>query len=504
MVRRASLARSAGRVALDRAFALHLRRGFGPRPIFSAGLENRWEGKPAGGIGLRGGAGDGRTGGVKKALLAIAIQVAVSVAILWGLDRHFGRDAPPSDESEFAVERPDVAPEDNAFTYFLQATNFLSYPEDGKYILSYFAGDPARAQDIEQLLEDHQECFSLIEEGTKRSICLAPPLKGYEDIATCPQPWLKMGRLLGLRNRSAWLAGKYSKAVSHLQTTLRFGDLVQKDAECLVVYLVGSAICSMAFEQAIDLAQDERVSDRDLKRLAGLLAGVGPFDRGLERAVRREYRFGASIIDDIRKHRENAGIFQMEGADIGKRRIWLLVRSNYLFQPNRTKEHLAERIRSILRLVPKTYGDMGMADVPWVRREMKALESNRIGWMIMNIAQLKVSPILEAKCKAEGGLAGARLVVACNRFEREFGRWPLKLQELVPGYLAEVPRDPYDGNPFRYSAEKERVWAVGTNLTDEGGSMQIKGLNKGYIAGRDRPRTEDFVFELQDSPPAEQ
>lgn len=453
---------------------------------------------------MRGDAGEGRIGGVNKALLAIAIHVAASVAVLWGLDRHFGRDAPPPDESEFAVERPDVAPEDNAFTYFLQATNFVSYPEDGKYILSYFAGDPARAQDIEQLLEDHQECFSLIEAGTKCSICLPPPLKGYEDMATYPQSWIKMGRLLGLRTRTAWLAGKHSEAVSHLQTVLRFGDLVQKDAECLVVYLVGNAIGSMAVEQAIDLARDEKTSDRDLKRLADLLAGIGPFDRGLERAFRREYRFGASIIDDIRKRREHAGIFQAEGVDIGKRRIWLLVRSDYLFQPNRTKEHLAERIRSILRMVPKTYGDMGMTDAQWVRREMKAIESNRIGWMIVDIVQPEVSSCLEAKCKAEGGLAGARLVVACNRFEREYGRWPRELQELVPGYLAEVPRDPYDGNPFRYSAEKERVWAVGTNLTDEGGSMQIKGLNKGYIAGRDRPRTEDFVFELQDLPPSEQ
>ena len=61
----------------------------------------------------------------------------------------------------------------------------------------------------------------------------------------------------------------------------------------------------------------------------------------------------------------------------------------------------------------------------------------------------------------------------------------------------EVPRDPYDGAPFRYSAEKGLVWAVGTNLTDEGGSTRVPGSELEYMATRDRRRAEDFVFELR-------
>ena len=67
----------------------------------------------------------------------------------------------------------------------------------------------------------------------------------------------------------------------------------------------------------------------------------------------------------------------------------------------------------------------------------------------------------------------------------------------MPEYLGAVPRDPYDGAPFRYSAEQGQVWAVGKNLTDEGGSTQVPCSNKEYVAGRDRRRAEDFVFELR-------
>ena len=92
--------------------------------------------------------------------------------------------------------------------------------------------------------------------------------------------------------------------------------------------------------------------------------------------------------------------------------------------------------------------------------------------------------------------------MACNRFERNQGRWPETLAELVPEYLADVPRDPFDGAPFRYSAEKGLVWAVGQNLTDDGGSTQVPCSSKEYVAGRDRRRAEDFVFALR-PPPAE-
>ncbi len=104
---------------------------------------------------------------------------------------------------------------------------------------------------------------------------------------------------------------------------------------------------------------------------------------------------------------------------------------------------------------------------------------------------------LENKCRVESLLAGAKLAVACNRFQRDKGRWPAELQELVPEYLSEVPRDPFDGAPFRYSAEKGLVWAVGKNLTDEGGSPRLLGVEPATPAGRDRRRAEDFVFEIQ-------
>ena len=122
---------------------------------------------------------------------------------------------------------------------------------------------------------------------------------------------------------------------------------------------------------------------------------------------------------------------------------------------------------------------------------------NVIGKYLFTILMPSWEKLLETKCRTEGILAGAKLVVACHRFERDKGRFPESLAELVPNYLSEVPQDPYDGAPFRYSAEKGLVWAVGKNLTDEGGSTRVLGVEEASTASRNRPKAEDFVFELR-------
>ena len=49
---------------------------------------------------------------------------------------------------------------------------------------------------------------------------------------------------------------------------------------------------------------------------------------------------------------------------------------------------------------------------------------------------------------------------------------PETLDELVPEYFESVPLDDFDGKPMKYSKEKRVVYAVGTDLTDNGGIGQ--------------------------------
>jgi hypothetical protein len=49
---------------------------------------------------------------------------------------------------------------------------------------------------------------------------------------------------------------------------------------------------------------------------------------------------------------------------------------------------------------------------------------------------------------------------------------PSSLEELGPQYLKEVPLDPFDGQPIRYSPEKAIIYSVGDDLIDSGGILE--------------------------------
>ena len=48
-------------------------------------------------------------------------------------------------------------------------------------------------------------------------------------------------------------------------------------------------------------------------------------------------------------------------------------------------------------------------------------------------------------------LRAAAACLAAERFRLAEGRWPADLAEVVPKYLADIPADPYDGQPLRFN-----------------------------------------------------
>ncbi len=76
---------------------------------------------------------------------------------------------------------------------------------------------------------------------------------------------------------------------------------------------------------------------------------------------------------------------------------------------------------------------------------------------------------------ATAWIEAARCLIATERFRRARGRWPERLQELVPDFLPAVPRDPYNlDTPIRYelTGGAPGAWSVGFNGVDDGGPLK--------------------------------
>lgn len=90
----------------------------------------------------------------------------------------------------------------------------------------------------------------------------------------------------------------------------------------------------------------------------------------------------------------------------------------------------------------------------------------------------------EARCAVAG--------IACERFRLAHRRWPDSLAELVPGFLAAVPLDPFDGQPMRYEKSDAGavVYSVGKRLPSQ---FQTNTPNSQTV---DFPDGVEFGFRL--------
>lgn len=62
--------------------------------------------------------------------------------------------------------------------------------------------------------------------------------------------------------------------------------------------------------------------------------------------------------------------------------------------------------------------------------------------------------------------------LALSLYRREHGSYPKSLSALVPRFLPDLTKDPFDGKPLRYRCEGQgfKVWSVGSDLKDENGA----------------------------------
>lgn len=79
-----------------------------------------------------------------------------------------------------------------------------------------------------------------------------------------------------------------------------------------------------------------------------------------------------------------------------------------------------------------------------------------------------------ARTQSDVDLAGA--ACALERFRLANGQYPEKLDQLVPTFLAKVPKDVIDGKTLRYERKDNRflLYSIGWNAKDDGGEFPPK------------------------------
>lgn len=98
------------------------------------------------------------------------------------------------------------------------------------------------------------------------------------------------------------------------------------------------------------------------------------------------------------------------------------------------------------------------------------LNRNPYGQALLSQLLTGVTRALEIVDRSEASASATRISFALQAYAQEKGDLPDSLNALVPDYLAAIPRDPFDGEPMRYSKGKKIVYSVGNDFADQSGS----------------------------------
>jgi len=434
----------------------------------------------------------------------IAIVVALVIVAIVTATFLAGRDIPAPDTSDLVVQRPVVAAEQNAYTFFLAATNVFHAPTNADLTTDYLQGKPVDEGTIEQLIATNKQAIELVERGLVCRVCVAPEVTGFDTLIPYLMPWKKMVRVMAVKIRHDRLAGRYVEATDTCISLLKFGDMIQADAESIISYLVAIAIQGIGQAQAQDLARDKGIPPEELKRLLTSLASPGPLVPGLVRAIKVEYRAEVNTLDQFRDGKLNLrDLSCLADDDTSIPRLTGRRMPCYFFQPHATKLLFANCCRKMIEDAHLCYADMKHPCL-----EARAVlqkgpttlitRPNAAGKILYFMLFCATDNVFERKCRAETSLAATRLIVACNACRKQQGKLPEDLQALVPTYLAVVPADPYDGKAFRYVPAKGIIYSVGKDLKDSGGSTRVPGGERMYSQAELRWLAEDVVFQVEE------
>ena len=146
-----------------------------------------------------------------------------------------------------------------------------------------------------------------------------------------------------------------------------------------------------------------------MARLAGGVEAAGPFDGGLEKALKAEYRMACRVVDDLVAKREERELAVCLGFRANRWLTWGQ-RAPYYFHPNRTQRELAAGHRRLIANAGRVYADMDWNDFGENEPGRFALlRPNLFGEYLIRILVPGLEKSLETKCRTEGVRAGSWL-----------------------------------------------------------------------------------------------
>lgn len=270
----------------------------------------------------------------------------------------------------------------------------------------------------------------------------------------------------------------------------------------LVDASISLAMLTQTAQPALDAAGQsaDQVPDAMMAKLQDRLLGVQITPEDLSEVMRHEAVWRAAAVRKFRR----------EGPDPEAQRLLLdLVKyqkfARFFLKPNRT---INIGLAMLRRAEPRLLRAAATKEEAWPSDLMKGLvpEPGRMEWLNPNRTGLAMVRQDEGiyrnydnMCRASlAVLRSTAVCIALRRWQRDHdGELPVALGELVPGFLNEIPQDPFDGKPLRWDTIHKVVYSIGSDWIDDLPLFEPPFSDKRRTAGRFTQSNEDPGVRLE-------
>jgi hypothetical protein len=280
-----------------------------------------------------------------------------------------------------------------------------------------------------------------------------------------------LGRLLAANTLMQARAGDAEAATESMLCGLRMASALENEP-VIVSQLARSRMLSTAVKATELAINGVPLTDGQLLRVQELLGSPSwQSGLGLERAFQNEF-IGLLHTLKATDWFNNDDLGSSAGVRIAQHLLGLggydqLAAVDYF-------QRLVEEVRAPHPFVQEM-PDWSEREIPMLRAPMALVLFTALGRTESGVGAMAAY--------AAVGEAG----VAVRRFCLAEGRAPQSLEELVPGYLENVPTDPFSGTPVHlaFLAEGVAVYSIGRDREDDGGAP------RGYASRHYQPPAPD-------------
>ena len=425
-----------------------------------------------------------------KAISIISFVLALTAGLYIFLN---SGDIPPPDVSDLQFPHPQVSDEENALTLYEDAAPAFDVEDEFLESIRTDIGEPFEDPEaVEELLKRFESPLAKMAEGARRERCIFPRPDSVDAVIPTVTGFLTAGQLWKAEVKLALERGELDRAERKTRNLFLLGQSVVSEPETLIQYLVGHAVLALGFHSMEQVIEHPDVTPETLKEMRHLLAMEDLLNEALSQAMKAEYNFFNIAMKSLTDMPE-----QEFGSDVIFDHVFARFFPGFFLKPNATRAVFAEYFRTSVSNVGKPYSDMTFGQAEQILSEVEHVRRfppppNFGGILLMRILLPAVDGVLLRYSELLGHSRALKTLIALRLYEKEHEELPSTLSGLLPGFLLEVPRDPFDGQPLRYDPERRIVWSVGEDLVDQNGStVQREGTRR-----NERRNQEDLVWEM--------